>query len=133
MHATGLCRLRQPNRTTEEPIEATNDILLPETINAVRYVEIRRHCRLPAIASAVQSDGFRVPSFRNSIASLHCRAPLGCLLVPSLPAHMAHVTCGRDRFKIDLHCMCSVSRPLVHVSSPPSQSAGLLFGHHFRQ
>jgi hypothetical protein len=67
-----------------------------ETTNAVRYVDIRRHCKKPTITSTVRSIGVASVSFD---APLQCRAPpLILFFTIPLPAYMAHVNWGRDKY-----------------------------------
>jgi hypothetical protein len=80
------------NCATQRPINDLRCRVLPETTTAVRYVGSRRQCREPTIASARRSAGLR--------SVLRCRTVASWpSILPSLPAHMAHVTCGRDIYR----------------------------------
>lgn len=76
----------------------------PKTTNAVRYVEIRRHCREPTAAS-LAAVGFASDCFFATI-TLQCRAPplgLFCLGLNRVCRRTwAHVTCEGIGIKIDL-------------------------------
>lgn len=107
-------------------------------MNAVRYVEIRRHCEKP---TNISNDDFARLALAFSEAALRCRA-----LHPG--AFSGYRLCRRTWLRLpgkgiyiknDVHCMCPVSRspypyrlilpnPPACCSSPERQSR--LLGAH---